>query len=860
MTTLTFNGRLPGVVCEAALPPRAESPLRLDVAAFVGFAERGPLNRPVPVEDIRQYQAVFGGDLPVARDGGRPVYARLPGAVRAFFDNGGRRCHVVRVAGANATVSRFRLPGVVAWNPDDRSLLPAIVDASSPGQWSRVMRIATGSRALPLRLVSRPAAAPGTPPPTMPELDLDIPTAATVRPGDLLRVRFDGARGPIGYFPVAAVERRGAPATTTRGIPVTVTSAVRRLPVWATNAASDLPAPETVERLGPGGWEQVAEPAASLLRLPDGTYALRLRGDAPVSGGDLLRLISSDGDAAMFGAMAAGWHVRDDALPDQPPELQLMTSSLSWELPVGADLGSPIAVERMRLDLYLREDAHTLTRREELAFGGGAGSWIAALAPPVDPPPPAPLLDPTRLALLRAPAAAISEPPPVYLPLGMGVLPGEFVRPLPEFTGSDGLDEYRPEDVFLDHTLRTTGARDLLNEADARFYLHTPPRTPTGIHGLLTLDEVGMIAVPDAVHRGWPASFTEPEFEPPPPPEPPLAENWSHFQNCPTPPPNPEPEPDDRRPCGPIFGLFRPDDAIDVPDIRQQLNALPSLKPAAGYDRVETDGRAAGQRPLDGLLAVHRALITLCAARADMLALLSLPEHFTTRETLDWERELSGTPAFRDGTALSYAAAYHPWVLSREEATPDLAPLRAAPPDGAVGGMIAARELARGPWIAPANVPLRGVVGLTPALTSGDWAALFDARLNVVRQGPGAFSLLSAHTLSGDRLLVHISVRRLLIFLRKLALRRGMRYVFESNNEQFRRRVQASFERTMTELAARGAITAFEVVTDATLNTPNDIDNGRFLIALKIAPTLPVEFITVVLLRSGEGLLDVLER
>ena len=53
---------------------------------------------------------------------------------------------------------------------------------------------------------------------------------------------------------------------------------------------------------------------------------------------------------------------------------------------------------------------------------------------------------------------------------------------------------------------------------------------------------------------------------------------------------------------------------------------------------------------------------------------------------------------------------------------------------------------------------------------------------------------------------------------------------------------------------------AFEVDTGGDINTPADFDNGRFLIALKIAPTQPVEFITIVMLRTGEGLLEVVER
>jgi phage tail sheath protein FI len=103
-------------------------------------------------------------------------------------------------------------------------------------------------------------------------------------------------------------------------------------------------------------------------------------------------------------------------------------------------------------------------------------------------------------------------------------------------------------------------------------------------------------------------------------------------------------------------------------------------------------------------------------------------------------------------------------------------------------------------------------------------------------------------------------VLRLLLYLRKLALQRGMRYVFETNNERFRQLVQHSFEYTLTVLTERGALNDFEVVTGSEINTPNDFDNGRFLIALKVAPTQPIEFITVVLLRAGEGLLEVIER
>lgn len=70
--------------------------VRTDVAAFVGLAERGPLDTPTAIESWVQYRSAFGGPL-------RGAF--MPYAVNAFFENGGRRCVVVRVA-APAVMTR----------------------------------------------------------------------------------------------------------------------------------------------------------------------------------------------------------------------------------------------------------------------------------------------------------------------------------------------------------------------------------------------------------------------------------------------------------------------------------------------------------------------------------------------------------------------------------------------------------------------------------------------------------------------------------------------------------------------------------------------------------------------------------
>src|SRR5687768_5670349 len=101
------NPRLPGVYFLPAPRPAVLALPPLDVAAFVGFAERGPLHLPVAIEDPSAYAAIFGGDLALARDErGRMIHANLPSSVTSFFANGGRRCYVVRVAGTGAAAAR----------------------------------------------------------------------------------------------------------------------------------------------------------------------------------------------------------------------------------------------------------------------------------------------------------------------------------------------------------------------------------------------------------------------------------------------------------------------------------------------------------------------------------------------------------------------------------------------------------------------------------------------------------------------------------------------------------------------------------------------------------------------------------
>jgi hypothetical protein len=481
--SLTFGGRLPGVVCRTELPPAGEAPLRLDVAGFAGFAERGPLNVPVPLEDFSQYIAVFGGDLMVARDGGRPVYAHLPGAVAAFFDNGGRRCYVVRVADeARAYANRFALPGLVAiGGPGEYRRI--VATATSAGRWSDRLTVNTQLRRRPLPLY--PPAAAG-PPLGAFELALELPTTLPLGPGDLLALTFDGPTRSQWLFPVSAATRTSPAAATTRGERVLAQAGPGAVRAFDQAAPSPLPAVLGVERLEESGWAPLAAGWAELagdeaqldLLVPLGTEARP---------GDLLRVACAGGAALLFpverlslAEIAAG----SPSAVGSPPaggepqfDLRLSTARGLWELPAPAALphDALAQVDLLTFDLIVAEGNAAPEVFADLRFGTGARYWADALARP-ESASAAPDLAAARSLRLAAPAEAAGETPPPYLPLGMAARPDpDFAAgPLPredeDGAGKDGLDAFTPAALFLDRRLAGAGMRDIMAEAEYLLY------------------------------------------------------------------------------------------------------------------------------------------------------------------------------------------------------------------------------------------------------------------------------------------------------------------------------------------------------------------------------------------------------
>ncbi len=261
------------------------------------------------------------------------------------------------------------------------------------------------------------------------------------------------------------------------------------------------------------------------------------------------------------------------------------------------------------------------------------------------------------------------------------------------------------------------------------------------------------------------------------------------------------------------------------------------------------------------LLKIHQAMIRLCAARADMFAFLGLPRSYDAPTCVLYKTLLTSALAPEGGpTTLSFAAIYFPWLVMLDSSDDQPGAIRSISPEGAMSGTVAALTLSSGTWFSPGNQLLQAVVDLDAQL--GDQApfTFFNNQINLVIHDALGFLTLSSFTLSSSSQLTEINVRRLLILLRRLVLREGMDYVFQPNDSTFWRRVERRFNDVLSNLFLQGAFAgttqteSFLVTTDNSINAPDSIAKGRFIVEIRIAPSLPLEFMTVRLLQEGGDL------
>jgi uncharacterized protein len=209
----------------------------------------------------------------------------------------------------------------------------------------------------------------------------------------------------------------------------------------------------------------------------------------------------------------------------------------------------------------------------------------------------------------------------------------------------------------------------------------------------------------------------------------------------------------------------------------------------------------------------------------------------------------------RPSVVSKYAAYYYPWL---EVIDPPTGVTLMIPPGGHVAGIYARSDIERGVHKAPANEVIRGLYvnqsdpasGLQLQISKGQQDILNPRGVNVLRNFPGRGNLVwGARTTSLDPEWKYVNVRRLFIFVEESIEESTPWVVFEPNDEPLWARVRRAVSGFLTRLWMDGMLQgrtreeAYFVRCDRTTMTQDDIDNGRLIVLIGIAPVKPAEFV-----------------
>lgn len=210
--------------------------------------------------------------------------------------------------------------------------------------------------------------------------------------------------------------------------------------------------------------------------------------------------------------------------------------------------------------------------------------------------------------------------------------------------------------------------------------------------------------------------------------------------------------------------------------------------------------------------------------------------------------------AFRAQFDSTRAALYHPWVEIMdplERASQGIPPRKLmVPPSGFVTGIYARNDITRGVHKAPANEVVRGLTRFEANINTPRQEVLNPEGINALRffEGRG-HRVWGARTMSSDPEWKYVNVRRLFIYIEHSIEKSTQWAVFEPNNRRLWDNIRRSVEDFLLVLWKNGALMgdkpdkAFFVRCDRSTMTQNDIDNGRMICQIGIAPVKPAEFV-----------------
>ena len=246
--------------------------------------------------------------------------------------------------------------------------------------------------------------------------------------------------------------------------------------------------------------------------------------------------------------------------------------------------------------------------------------------------------------------------------------------------------------------------------------------------------------------------------------------------------------------------------------------------------------------------AVELTLVAHCENLGNRFAILDIPRN---------KKTVGDVMTHRDMFDSTYAAMYHPWVKVVDPLTKNTI---AIPPSGSVAGIYARTDNSRGVHKAPANEIVSACVGLDCNYTTGEQDLLNPKGVNLIRSFPGqGIRVWGARTVSSNGLWKYVNVRRLFIYIEETIKASTNWVVFEPNDAVLWMRTKRTIEIFLTDVWRSGALAgasesdAFFVNVGPETMSQGDIDAGRLICVIGIAPVKPAEFVIFRITQKTSG-------
>jgi uncharacterized protein len=765
--------------------------IRTDVAAFVGIAAQGPVHRATPVESWVQFQSAFGDFLP---------NAYLAYAAKAFFENGGEKLYIVRIAAPQATTKT----NSAALQPADGS---ASIVLASEG-FARGAVVTARQTADAIAVGAQPAD----------RLSSLVDTVSGFPAGSLVQIT-----QPVPFFQAWHKVRAVDPGTKRLcwtsplepqfllAPPLTFSSAHQRDVVisavsgnaltWLNGLGEEFNTTQSIE------FNTGVASASGVFNDAPGVGTLSIEASSPGSWGDSLAVSVSHSSVAATRTSSAAQPAAGDRSFVQGvvgfPKTSVVrifqtqagiqvvgfrklaavnpaTNLLQWDTPLipQFDVTKPISFETLEFALTVE-------------LNGSPKETFTGLS--LDP------LHPRYISHVVNPQTD-SELPQVGMP-------SQYIR-AKDLKSTTPYPNNLPDPAapqLDDGVLNLMGGRDGIAALKISDFIGDPgSEAKWGIRTLEDVDEVSIVAAPDILIEPSPAVvYTAPPQRP-------------------------------ANPCLPC-----------------------SLIPPTAGRPAPPPVEATPQFSLEEIFQVQQGLIAHCALMQFRFAILDPPDFGYPEQHID----LGEIQSWRQRFDTMYAALYYPWVLVLDPLRSTSQIVRRIPPSGHVAGVYANTDLTVGVHKAPANSTVQWAQDLTNQMTPEMQAFLNPISVNCLRSFSGrGMRVYGARTLSSIPSWRFVNVRRLMSMIEH-ALELSMQWVvFEPNNIHLWNLMRVSIGSFLQSVWNKGALVgntaadAYYVKSDGTTNPLAVIAAGELVVEIGVAPARPAEFVVFRLGKQQDGL------